>query len=281
MARELGPLVAKRVLDIGVYPANAITRGPIAERILESVPITLDVEGELISGHLASGATHAAAITFLRPALPDRTPDHYGVFALARWPLAIFNLNNDGLADTYCVPPHRVMSLHGTSLSPEDRAKLGWDALVDRLQQFPDLPAPRIPGLILPQVEPEVLASTPLFREATQSLRQARRLVIVGYSFGEGDDWLVEKMLVEAMKSSTPEVIVVSPDPEGLATRLEHLGRAPVHRVPSRWCELAGAILGSMGRHFFKSCPPGRLCARCISWLYGGAYDAIGKRPDR
>lgn len=197
---------------------------------------------------------------------------------LARRSLTILNLNNDGLADAYCVPAHRVMSLHGTSLSPQQRTKLGWDALVDRLQQYPDLPAPRIPGLILPQVEPEILADTPLFREATRSLRQTRRLAIVGYSFGEGDDWLVEKIVVDAMKSKTLEVIAVSPDPEGLATRLEHLGHASVHRVPARWGELSGAMINSIGKHFFKSCTRGRLCARCVGWLYGGAYDAIGKR---
>jgi hypothetical protein len=236
------------------------------------------VKDELIAGHLSSAAVHVATIELLRPALSHVTPPQYGVFSLARSKLTLLNLNNDGLADAYCAQ-HRVLNLHGTSLSPAQREAIGWDRLLDALQVFPALKAPRVPGLVLPQKEPEALADTPMFTEARRLLKRSNRIAVAGYSFGAGDDWIVEEMVVEAMRSGSREALVASPDPSTLAARLENAGESTVRRLPVRWDALSEAISASIGRHFFKSCPTDRLCARCIGYLYGATYDSLGKLP--
>lgn len=272
MARELAPLVVRRVMDVGVYPAHVISRDHIAERILGAPEPALEVEDELIAGHLAPAAVHAATMALLRPPLPSRTPAQYAIFALAPSRLALLNLNTDGLADAYCFQ-HLVINLHGTSISVEHREALGWDSLIDALQIHPALRAPAVPGLILPQVEPPHLEDSPGHLRAKQVLLSADRIAIVGYSFGEMDDWIVHDMVVTAMRARPVQVVVASPYPSDLSTRLAEEAGHAVSDLRAYWAELAEAVLLSIAKPVFKSCAHRRLCARCTSYLYEGLLD--------
>lgn len=74
------------------------------------------------------------------------------------------------------------------SLSADDRSDLDWDSLIDTLQDFPELQGVEIPGLLLPQREPEEIVSTKEYCIAQKFLQTARRVILVGYSFGDMDD---------------------------------------------------------------------------------------------
>jgi hypothetical protein len=256
-------------MHVGVYPAETLTRDAIAARIMGPPEQALDLETELANEHLASGAIHAATVAILRPIFLSAVPPQYGVFALARAKLAMLNMNTDGLASTYC-RQHAVVNLHGTSLSAEERVALGWERLIDTLQEHPNVRAPTIPGLVLPQAEPLELARSPSFARARALLAVASRLAIVGYSFGAGDDWIVSRMVINRMRAAPLALVVVSPDPVILATQLSDQGKRDVVALSAYWGELAEAILLSVAANCFKSCVPGRLCARCVDYLYQG-----------
>ena len=288
LAAQLGSHVRKRLLSVGSFPAIPIARDPIADRILAPVRASIDrfgdsseIQDELVARHLSPAAVHAATVAALHPPPPLAAPPQYAVFALSRYRVSLVNFNNDGLADRYC-SEHSVINVHGTSLSAHRRAALEWESLIDTTQEFPGLPPLSIPGLLLPQTEPLEIAETPQYRAAQIALQTARRLILVGYSFGEMDDGVAYAMITSAIRTRRIDTVVAKPDALDLAVRMaEESGTRTVAYLSAYWDKLSNAIIASVVQPRRKSCDHTRLCARCVAYLYeafldGGSAGKVG-----
>lgn len=280
LAAQLGAYVRRRLLATGSFPASPIPRDPISDRILGPARRVLcgsddtsAIEEELVARHLSPAAIQAAAVALLRPEVSIYAPPQYRVFGLSRYRHSLINFNNDGLADQYC-SQHIVVNLHGTSLSADDRSRLGWESLIDAFQDFPELQGIEIPGLLLPQREPGEIAMTKEYRTAQMLLQNARRIILIGYSFGDMDDWVAYDVITSAIRSRRVATVVANPQGYDLALRISENGASStVWALPVYWDTLAMAILASVGDPRYKTCSHTRLCARCVSYLYSALLD--------
>lgn len=285
LAAQLGAHVRKRLLSIG-FPAIPIQRDAISERILGPVQTCFNlnddataIQEEIVASHLSPAAVRAATVAVLRPNAPLYAPSQYQVFNLSKYQLSLVNFNNDGFANQYCSSRHVVINVHGTSLSVEDRALVDWERHIDALQHFPNLRGIEIPGLFLPQREPEEIAQTPEYLAMQRLLRGACRLVLVGYSFGDMDDEVAYRLITSAITSRRIETIVVKPDATDLACRIsEACKSSKVASLSVYWDKLSSAIIASIGQPRYKTCDHRRLCSKCVNYLYnafldGRAYD--------
>ncbi len=285
LAAQLGSHVRRRLLSIGSFPASPIARDAIADRILGPVREHFDrsddsfaIEEEIVARHLSPAAVQAATVALLRPPVPLDAPSQYAVFNLSRYRLSLINFNTDGLADHFC-GAHAVINVHGTSLSAEQRASLAWERLTDTFQEFPELRPIAIPGLLLPQTEPQKIAMTSSYRAARKSLQFARRLILVGYSFGDMDDTIAYAMITSVVRVRRMETVVAKPDALDLAARIARDGKTDsVVPLSVYWVKLSAAIIAAVGRPRYKSCDHARLCRRCVSYLYHAFVDG-GKIP--
>ncbi len=274
-AAQLGAHVRKRLLATGTFPANPIPRDAISDRILGAVRTSFGpsddasaIEEELVARYLSPAAVRAAAVEVLRPEASSYAPPQYQVFGLSKHRLSLINFNNDGLADRYC-SQHAVINVHGTSLSVEDRALVDWDGMIDVLQNFHELRGIEIPGLLLPQREPEEIAMTSEYVAAQRLLEGARRLVLVGYSFGDMDDRVAYDLVIRTISSRRVATVVVKPDATDLALQIsEDSGSSTVASLSAYWDKLASAIIASLGQPRHKTCDHRHLCSRCVTYLY-------------
>jgi hypothetical protein len=281
MAAKLGELVLEQTLALGHYPTTPVPLDLVAERIVGQAKLRLRrvdhrnddwiLRAELAE-RISPGAVQAAAVGLLHPGKPDRCPQ-YEVFQLSTYPATLINFNNDGLADAFCTK-HVVLTVHGTSLNPQRRQALDWDRLVDSLQMFSALRAPIVPGLLLPQLEPQGIVETTPYVDARRRIMRAKRIALIGYSFGGMDDQVAYRLLTWTVARTRVPIIVVGPDVGDLVMRLrEDAPGAPVIGLVARWYALAEAIIASSLRRFHKSCDTGRLCSRCVAYVYEAILD--------
>lgn len=202
-------------------------------------------------------------------------PHQYQVFSIAKYRLSLINFNNDGLADRYC-SQHVVVNVHGTSLSVDDRARFDWEGVINTLQEFDALRGIEIPGLLLPQREPIGIALTPAYLVAQRLLRAARRLVLVGYSFGDMDDIVAYGLVTSTIRLRRTVTVVAKPDATDLALRIaEDSGSSTVSGLSVYWDKLASAIIASLAQPRQKSCDHRRLCSRCVAYYYDAFLNAV------
>lgn len=280
LAAQLSVLVQKRLLSIGSFPACPTPRDVISDRILGPAPTNrfqnndaFTIQEEIVARHLSPAAVHAATVAILRPEVSIYAPPQYQIFSLSKHWQSLINFNNDGLADQYC-SQHIVANLHGTSLSTDVRSRLDWDSHIDALQCFHGLQGIEIPGLLLPQREPVEIAMNKEYRLARKLLQAARRLIIVGYSFGDMDDWIAYDMIASAIRTRRLVTLVAKPDAYDLALRISDDSRSStVMALPVFWDKLAIAILASTGKPKYKTCKHVRLCIRCVDYLYNAFLD--------
>jgi hypothetical protein len=137
------------------------------------------------------------------------------------------------------------------------------------------LPGIDIPGLFLPQPERAALASSPAYTQARELLTRTERLAIVGYSFGEGDDWIAYDHILAPLSQRKIPAVILKPDANDLAGRIAEDARSKsVRWLSMRWDMFACAVLASQTRPRRKSCNDRRLCARCIDYLYNAFVDS-------
>ena len=280
LAAQLGDLVRKRLLAIGLFPASPIPRDVISDRILGPVRPSLvpnddasAIQEEIIARHVSPAAVRAYTVQLLRPAAPIDAPPQYQVFNLSRYRHSLINFNNDGFANQYC-SQHTVVNLHGTSLSPNDRSRLQWNSLIDTLQEFPELQGIEIPGLLLPQIEPKEIAMTTEYGTARKLLQAARRVILVGYSFGDMDDWIAFDVVTSAIRSRRFATVVAKPETYDLALQISDASASSaVMALPVFWDKLTMGILASVGEPRYKTCSHMRLCIRCVNYLYNAFLD--------
>lgn len=153
--------------------------------------------------------------------------------------------------------------------------------MIDGLQEFPTLPPPLIPGLLLPQPEPLEIGSTREYSAARRFLWSAKRLSIVGYSFGQifgqMDDRLAYELVTKAIRVRGLDTIVLSPNAVDLRTRLqEDTKMQNVLAFPGYWHRLSEAIMLSPGSPRRKTCDHARHCLDCVEYFYEALLDARG-----
>lgn len=280
LAAQLSALVRKRLLSIGSFPACPIPRDVISDRILGPALTNrfqnddaFAIQEEIAARHFSPAAVHAATVALLRPEVSIYAPSQYQVFSLSKYRYSLINFNNDGLADQYC-SQHIVANLHGTSLSADVRSRLDWDSHIDALQHFHGLHGIKIPGLLLPQREPVEIAMNKEYRLARKLLQAARRIIIVGYSFGDMDDWIAYDMITSAIRTRRLVTVVAKPDAYDMALQISDDSRSSaVMALPVFWDKLAMAILASIGKPKYKTCKHVHLCVRCVDYLYKAFLD--------
>jgi hypothetical protein len=277
---QLRASVAQRVLSVGVFSARHIPQTEISERILGYVPQHFmgydgrrSISEELLAHYVSPAAVEAATIEALGPDPLEEVPSQYAVFNISRHRLTILNYNSDGFASHYC-PTHDVVNVHGTSPSAAVRSALNWEKKIDILQEFPELPAIVIPGLLLPQREQGVLAFSDEYATVRRALKSVQRLVLVGYSFGEMDDAVAYETIIRVIRRGGIAATVLKPDAAELAGQMAHDSSSDtVLPLQAYWHCMSAAILAARCQPHFKTCNHERLCARCVLYLYEGFVD--------
>jgi hypothetical protein len=183
----------------------------------------------------------------------------------------IFNFNNDNLAQTI----HR----RHVHLRPH-----GWiDAqrvhspVVDRALQFLAIPSEWASslGYHRPLPEPNDMTSRQPYRMLPRYFELVSAVVIIGYSFGSQpsgslDDTESFEMITDLLRWRRKPVLVVDPQPEPLAFRLQAaLKGAPVSMLRCKWNVLAEFLLGG---GFARACAGDR---RSLTLLYQIFEDEI------
>jgi hypothetical protein len=277
---QLQRLVRRRLLAIGVFPAETVTQDEVGKRVLggrreyfSNAEDALALEEELVANHLSPAAVRAATVALLRPEPPSFVPPQYGVFSLARHTLMIINYNNDGLAAKYC-GHHIVVNVHGSSLTKQDRERLAWEKWIDTFQKFPGLSGIDVPGLLLPQREPETLKQSLQYRAVKKCLSAANRLVLIGYSFGQMDDHIAYESIIDSLKHAPIPTLLIQPEPRDLQERLAEESKSPsIFVLPAYWDSLSEAIMFSTTNERRRTCNHRKLCAECVAYYYEAFLD--------
>lgn len=236
--RVIGAERSGCAVDPVPHDQRALTlRGLVPEREILSPEDFLD--GELRDRICNSDFQLIPLYTIARAANCRTAPPSYAVFRCFR-PTRILNYNHDCLAERFCRPRHRVVTMHGSISSrfgSEEFAKL----IADR-REF-DSPSIDIPGLTF--VEPErddVLTRLPT------SLRLFDLIVLIGYSFARvGDkfqDAVSFQLLASLLGRDPKAVVVVDPGQSFTAEALEDATKnARVYWLPFGWDHYARTIM--------------------------------------
>ena len=113
---------------------------------------------------------------------------------------------------------------------------------------------------------------------AGEFLRRARRLVLVGYSFGEMDDAIAYDLVTSTIRTRRIPTVVAKPDATDLVLRIsEDSKSSTVTGLSAYWDKLASATIASIRRPRHKTCDHRRLCSKCIAYLYNALLDGLAK----
>jgi hypothetical protein len=269
---QLSDLLSELFLAHGAYQTERIARDVVSSRIMRDPAYWKDpMRWELLQRLPPNYVI--GKLPELLAARGTIASSNYDVFALAAAPSTIFNMNVDSLASRYR-GVHRVLEPHGRSLSTEMFERIGWAAYTNAILDFPELPPPTVPGLILPGPEPAEVMSRAEYRTAARALPYSKYVSIIGYSFGGMDDVHTYAFLMARIPRAHDAVLVISPDPYEMMHRLsEELKSMNVHAIPASWHYLAQAILkpGDCRKHHWALNGP--FCAPCAWYQYQTLVD--------
>lgn len=281
IGKQLADKVRERGLQMPSYPVYKMNRDIVGSRMLgsnselESFWDDSALLNEALLWHLSPGAVRAIVTTYLMPASHLRVPPQYDVFNLARHRLDLINFNNDGMASKYC-PQHRVINVHGTGFTNEDKSRIDTEWWINIHQEYPDMPFVGVPGLYLPQPEVPELAHHPAYEAVDCVLSRSRRIAIVGYSFGGGDDWMAYGRILRTLQNSETSAVILSLEPRDLVEQLKEQSKnGAVFGLTLSWDLLAAAIIASPARARRKTCSHSTtFCASCVMYLYNAFLDS-------
>ena len=269
---QLSDLLAESFLARGAYQTERIARDVVSSRIIRDPVYWKDpMRWELLQRLPANYVI--GKLPELLAARGATASSNYEVFALAAAPSTIFNMNVDSLASRYR-KVHRILEPHGRSLSSEMFERIGWAAYTNAILDFPDLPPPTVPGLVLPGPEPAEVMSRSEYRAAAKILPCSKYVSIIGYSFGGMDDVHTYAFLTGRIPRAHEAVLVISPDPYEMMHRLsEGLKSTNVHAIPASWHYLTRAILkpGDCKKHHCALSGP--FCVPCVWHEYETLVD--------
>jgi hypothetical protein len=182
LTRELKKAIVTRYRSFGLYPAERVGPDPIFERVIGNPGNDTDAITAALLPYLFPSAVHAMVLQQL--ATPPTIPsvDQYSLLALSAKPSTFFNMNVDGLARRYCLG-HYVLEPHGR-IPPKLVRSSWWNQLIDALLEL-GFPSPKLTGVLLPQPEPQTMASRAAYSAGRRLFKLGRYLVVIGYSFGK------------------------------------------------------------------------------------------------
>jgi hypothetical protein len=273
--------IRERALLMPSYPVYQFDRDILATRMLRSnselAPFRDEQTqfNEELLWHVSPSAVRAALTAYLCPAAHRYVPPQYGVFNRAKRSLDLVNFNTDGLARKYC-PQHRVINVHGTGFTDEDRHRIDMEWWINIHQEYPDMPFIGVRDMYLPVPEVPDLAHSAAYKAVDEVLTRCRNLAIVGYSFGRGDDSLAYARILRVLQQSETSAVVLSPDSRDLVEQMRDQSKnKSVVALPLRWDLMAAAIMAFPSRARFKTCSHGaNSCARCVMYIYDFFLDS-------
>lgn len=269
---QLSALISQLFLAHGAYQTEPIARDVVSSRIIRDPEYWKDpLKWELLQRLPPNYVI--GKLPQLLAARAEVVSSNYEVFSLAASPSTIFNMNVDSLASRYR-RVHRVLEPHGRSLSAATFERIGWASYTDAILDFPELPPPTIPGLILPGPEPAQVTGRSEYRIAGEVLPYSKYVSIIGYSFGGMDDVHTYAFLTSRIPRAHHAVLVMSLDPYEMMHRVsEELKSTNVHAIPASWHHLARAILrpGTCKKHHWA--PNGPFCVPCVWYEYQALVD--------
>lgn len=278
---QLADKVRERGLLMPSYPTYRMDRDILGTRMLgstaESAPVWDDHRwyAEDLLWHVSPGAVRAIVTAYLCPAAHQRIPPQYDVFNLAKHSLGLINFNNDGLASKYC-RRHRVINVHGTGFTAEDKSRIDMEWWINIHQEYPGLSFIGVPGLHLPLPEVPELARLPAYGAVDDVLNRSDHITIVGYSFGRGDDSVAYDKILRALQKSGVSAVVLSPEARDLVEQMmDQSKNDAMIALPLRWDVLAAAIMASSARARSKTCSHSTgFCPSCVLYLYDVFLDS-------
>jgi hypothetical protein len=178
----------------------------------------------------------------------NAAPDQYAVLSMAAPGRPIINYNVDRLASVHC-PNANITAVHGEV--PDFIERLPLKKAVQLNQEGLEIIPRTSFWLPEPEREPELLR---VIDPAYRDLVGVSQIVIIGYSFGLGEDGISDAVsfnaLVEYCRDREVRVVVVDPSPSGVVGWLsESLRNLDVVGVPVFWNLLCTAILSVIREH--------------------------------
>lgn len=271
ITHQLSELILESFVAGGIFQTTPIPRDIVTSRVVRDPECWRDpLRWEFVQR--LPPAYVIAKLPELLSASHTVANPNYEVFKLAK-PSTIFNFNVDGLASRIC-KGHLVLETHGRTPGLEALKRVGWSTYASAILEFPELPPPFVPGLILPGPEPASVLERKAYLSAARSLTTADYVAVIGYSFGSMDDAHTYAFLTSGIPKRHRAILVVSPDPGEVAFRVaESLKSNRVFPLSVYWEPLARAILGPGECRKSHPVPPGAFCARCVSHRYEAILD--------
>jgi hypothetical protein len=205
-------------------------------------------------------------------------PAQYAVFDCM--PASVlFNFNNDNLGEAVhprhlCLRPHGTVDV-GMVHAPAVAAALRWLAIpASFVEQF---------DFHRPEPEPSDISGNWSYRRMIEMFDSLKMVVVIGYSFGEQrdtgeiDDTESFAVLTDLLRWRPKPVLVIGPDPEGVAARIEATARTgDVGLLACRWDVLSNFVLCDAFSRACKEVP--RRGLQIVTSSYRRLEDALEER---
>jgi hypothetical protein len=242
----------------GIYEGQRQVPSPLARRVLPH-RVEHDVEafriGSISQNELdAHTPNNLVEILLARQLMLPNTarPPQYAFFDVCP-PSILFNYNNDNLGDRVhprhqCLRPHGSVDarwVHASAIDGAIRHLAIPDVWIDALDYH------------RPLCEPNSITTRRPYRQLQGQFGDRAAVVIIGYSFGAQPDGSIDdaesfSMLIDLLRWRPKPVLVVGPDPEPLAVRLESALRlSSVSMLRCHWNVLAEFVLSGQ---FARAC---------------------------
>jgi hypothetical protein len=215
----LSNVVAKKWLSMGSYDASVPPHGTLFSGLgLGSLFEPQDLKHELLWRIYDKSIRSILYIHFSK-GLEASISDSYRIFRRFPSPIAIYNMNVDGIALRIKAPGLVVLNLHGAVANDINWASKENSELGDELVEL-GVELPVSNGIWYPEREPPSITSTTPYKQAKSYLRRAKRLFVLGYSFGAHDsnidDFETFSFFCEMIRDYHIPVVVLNLRPEML-----------------------------------------------------------------
>ncbi len=219
VAGGLANVVAQKWLSMGSFDAFIPPHGKLFSNLsLDSLYKPQDLKNELLWRIYDKSIKSILYIHFSK-AHEQLIPDAYKIFRRFPSPINIYNMNVDGIASRIQSPGLIVSNLHGTVGNDINWASAENSDLADELIEL-GVELPISSRIWYPAGEPPWITSTTAYKQANASLKHARCLFVLGYSFGSHgstlDDIETFSFFCELIREYHLPVIVLCLHPETL-----------------------------------------------------------------
>jgi hypothetical protein len=244
---DLGRAVAGEWLRVGIYDADLPPHGELFSALgLDSLFDPYNLSSALMSRIYDNSVTGILYLLFSR-ANRGQLPPGYQLFRRLPRPLAIYNMNVDGLASRLACPGITVFNLHGTVAGGVDWASADNAELAGQLIEA-GIPLPGSSRIWYPRPEPDGLTKVDVYQRVAQRFKRAKCVFVLGYSFGARgstfDDVQTFGLLCEQATANRTPIVVLNLDPTPLVDLLSTtVANVPVAGIALDWHRFSRALL--------------------------------------